>query len=474
MSSRLSFVVILTTILLLGFTASASLSYLWANQSADDKILEDTLPLTGDNIYSEIQKDLLQSILVSSLMAQDTFVQSWVVQGEDNPEQIIRYLQSIQQRYKAVTAFFISDKSRTYYHSSGVLKVISPQDPDDHWYFNVAKLKQNYEVNLDKDSAAPDRTTFFVNHKVITSDDVFLGVIGVGLSSDIVIKAIDAYQDRYQRTIYFSDKQGNIVLHGTSFQEVDNISQRPGMAALTSSILKQQAGSYTYLREKANVFLSTRFVPDLNWYLFVEQQQAVAPKIIDALWFNLGISLVFTSIIVFLTILKVNNYQRQIERLAGRDQLTKTLSRNSFEPIFENLINDAQVHKKPMAVILMDIDNFKQVNDRFGHLAGDEVLAEVANILKLNLRKSDIVCRWGGEEFLISLLDCELDQAQAIAEKKRLLIEATISTSDNNKVTASFGVAKLAKGDCSKKLFSRADKALYQAKNEGRNRVVAA
>lgn len=474
MTSRLSFVAILTAILLVGFTASASLSYFWANQSADDKVLEDTLPLTGDNIYSEIQKDLLQSILVSSLMAQDTFVQSWVIQGEQNPEQIIRYLQSIQQRYQAVTAFFISDTSRTYYHSSGILKVISPQDPSDLWYFNVAKLKQNYEVNLDKDSAALDRTTFFVNHKVITSDNVFLGVIGVGLSSDIVIKAIDAYQDRYQRTIYFSDKQGNIVLHGKSFQAIDNISQKPGMKALASSVLQQQASSYTYQGPEGNIFLSTRFVPDLNWYLFVEQQQAVAPKVIDALWFNLGISFVFTSVIVFLTLRKVNIYQRQIERLAGRDQLTKTLSRNSFEPTFENLINDAQNKQTPMAIILMDIDNFKQVNDNFGHLAGDEVLAEVANILKLNLRKSDIVCRWGGEEFLIALLDCDLDQVQAIAEKKRLLIEATISTADNNRVTASFGVAKLAKGDCSKKLFSKADKALYQAKNEGRNKVIAA
>ena len=124
------------------------------------------------------------------------------------------------------------------------------------------------------------------------------------------------------------------------------------------------------------------------------------------------------------------------------------------------------------AVILLDIDHFKEVNDRFGHSVGDQVLAGVAEIMSTSVRSGDIVGRWGGEEFLLicSVTDC--DAAMSIANKLRAAIEAH-DFSVAGRVTASLGVyCCIGKMDTLEQLVSYADAALYNAKEQGRNRAV--
>ena len=119
----------------------------------------------------------------------------------------------------------------------------------------------------------------------------------------------------------------------------------------------------------------------------------------------------------------------------------------------------------------MDIDHFKQINDQHGHGFGDYVLAEVSRIVKEYIREKDLFARWGGEEFLLVCRNTSLNDAQAVAEKIRLLIAAH-DFDRGAKVTASFGVATLTGIDTLEQLFQAADQALYLAKNAGRNRVV--
>ena len=109
---KIYFAVVLCILLVVGFLTTSFVSFYVARQSLEQQISESPLPLTSDNIYSEIQRDLLQPIFISSLMAQDTFVRDWTLGGENDPEQIIRYLSEIQMRYDTVTAYFISDKTR--------------------------------------------------------------------------------------------------------------------------------------------------------------------------------------------------------------------------------------------------------------------------------------------------------------------------------------------------------------------------
>ena len=195
------FAIALCTLLVLGFIATSTISYLVAHDSLSDQVTGESLPLTSDNIYSEIERDLLRSILISSLMANDTFVRDWTIEGEEDPEAIQRYLTEIQQEYDTTTAFFVSEATRNYYHPRGILKEVNENDPDDAWYFRVREMRDDYEINVDTDTADPSRLNIFINYRVHDFNGDYIGATGIGLAVDSVAQLIATYERRYGRTI---------------------------------------------------------------------------------------------------------------------------------------------------------------------------------------------------------------------------------------------------------------------------------
>src|SRR4051794_1278028 len=143
-------------LLVLGFAAIAVTNYSSSRSEVRESIVESALPLTSDNIYSEIQKDLLRPVLISSLMAGDTVFHDWVNGGEREAGQMTQYLREINRRYGTVTSFFVSERTRTYYQAEGVLKKVDPSDARDEWYFRVSKMSSPYEINVDPDAANKD------------------------------------------------------------------------------------------------------------------------------------------------------------------------------------------------------------------------------------------------------------------------------------------------------------------------------
>ena len=160
----------------------------------------------------------------------------------------------------------------------------------------------------------------------------------------------------------------------------------------------------------------------------------------------------------------------QLERLANTDRLTGQWSRLKIEELAHNEIKRAERYDFPLALVFLDIDRFKSVNDQYGHDVGDCVLTGVAHRIKSHLRDSDSLCRWGGEEFIILMPHTDLDQACLIAEKLRGLLAAEPLTGTIG-VTASFGVAQWQPGQSLGELVHCADLMLYRAKKLGRNRV---
>lgn len=164
---------------------------------------------------------------------------------------------------------------------------------------------------------------------------------------------------------------------------------------------------------------------------------------------------------------------KQLKKLALHDQLTGLYNRHFLMDIAEKKISGARRHSHSLSLILLDIDHFKLINDRFGHAQGDHILTSVAGVIDKFCRAGDIAARIGGEEFVLLLDHCNLQDGQIKAEKVRQQIEQLMP--ENIKVTASFGVAEfLGKTDTFDSLLQRADQALYLAKNEGRNAVKAA
>ena len=159
-----------------------------------------------------------------------------------------------------------------------------------------------------------------------------------------------------------------------------------------------------------------------------------------------------------------------IEELSKRDKLTNLYNRAKLDEELTNEINSSNRYDTNLSMIMVDIDNFKSVNDTYGHLVGDSVLIQIARILKENIRESDTVGRWGGEEFVIICPNNDIHAAQKLAQKLRISIE-DFEFDVVKKQTSSFGVSQLNKYDTIDSLIQRADKALYKAKESGRNRV---
>ena len=161
-----------------------------------------------------------------------------------------------------------------------------------------------------------------------------------------------------------------------------------------------------------------------------------------------------------------------LEQKASQDYLTKLYNRRKFNSLINyELSRLKRYDKRHLSIIVLDIDNFKHINDTYGHDVGDNILVNVANIIKISCRKSDLIARWGGEEFVIALSETAIDQTLLVAEKIRISIENHNFTK-NLKITSSLGLSEFRSNDNFTALFKRADDALYVAKNTGKNKVV--
>lgn len=160
-----------------------------------------------------------------------------------------------------------------------------------------------------------------------------------------------------------------------------------------------------------------------------------------------------------------------LEKLSVTDKLTQLYNRNYLDDAFEREIRRVKRYSKTFSIILADIDHFKNVNDVYGHAAGDTILCRTAETLLHERRDTDVVGRWGGEEFLILCPETDEDGCFTLAEKMRRAAQS-METGIGEKITVSFGVAEYRNGDTAETFFARADKALYEAKRRGRNRTV--
>ena len=165
--------------------------------------------------------------------------------------------------------------------------------------------------------------------------------------------------------------------------------------------------------------------------------------------------------------------RHDIELLARTDSLTGLWNRRHFEDTVETEIERARRYGTPLSLLTLDADHFKRINDSHGHHVGDDVLREIARLLGLQIRRSDLLCRWGGEEFMVLVPETDGDRAAAMAEKIRERVAAH-EFDGVGRVTVSIGVGQAGPHETADAWLRRVDAALYEAKLQGRNRVVLA
>jgi len=475
LSDKRRLIGVLSVLLVTGFLITSLAGYYVSRSTLRSQLELSELPLTSDNIYSEIQRDLMRPLIISSLMANDTFLRDWILNGEKDIESVRKYLKEIKEKYDAFASFFVSERTRLYYYSGGVLKRVNPGDKRDAWYFRVSRMNPPYEINVDPDMANRDAMTIFINFKVLDYRGNFIGSTGIGLTVTAVKGLIESYQRKYGRTVYFVDKTGDVVLHGTAFAMKErNLSHLPGISTQARKILSGESSIFRYTHEGTTYHVNTRFIPEFQWHLIVEQNEEKSlARIRNTLLINLSLFTLITALVIFITNITVSTYQKKLETMATTDKLTGVYNRQAFDILFNQTLREIHREYVPVSMVILDLDHFKNINDTLGHLAGDEVLKHVVGVARSSIRDSDLLFRWGGEEFIVILKKCGLDMAFDMAEKIRLRIVNSPAGFGGRSitVTVSLGVAEYVKDESEDSLLRRVDEALYRAKQKGRNRV---
>lgn len=194
-------------------------------------------------------------------------------------------------------------------------------------------------------------------------------------------------------------------------------------------------------------------------------------KSVDYSWvFGIGLTALLIISIFIYRQFEMGNYNRRLLRMATTDPLTQLSNRIRLDEKLAECHQYYQRTQRSYSVIIIDLDNFKRINDTYGHLIGDATLVNLSRILRENIRDIDIVGRWGGEEFMIICPETDINGAQRLAEK----IQEVVNTYDFphiHTLTCSFGISEYREGDRIENVVGRADGALYRSKDEGRNRI---
>ena len=474
LSARNKLLLVMVAVLLFSFVGVSILNYKITRASIHEEILRNDLPLTMDNIYSELTSDLTRPLLVSSSMSSDTFLKDWALEGEVDPDKIVRYLSEIREKYGFITTFFVSAKTGLYYRFSGIHKNISLDDAHDVWYFDFIASGKEYDFDVDSDEAAGNILTVFINYKVFDDQGKILGVVGVGLQVDKLAHRIAEYQKKYGRTVYLTDHLGLIQVHpDTTLVEKKNIKELEGMVDLADAILDKSkvSGNFEYRRNNQHILLTVRYIETFGWFLYVEQNETKTLATARKNFINtVVIGFLVSIFIITITLVTINRYQSRLELLALSDELTGTANRRALESEFQRFFKAHSRSGLPFCLLLLDLDNFKKVNDILGHVVGDHFLIDFVRLIEKSIRSTDILARWGGDEFVI-LTASDGEAAILLAERIRKMLRTTEFSAPDGKlddprnfVTVSIGVSIYADGDDLDTMLSRADQVLYRCK----------
>lgn len=262
----------LFSVIVVIFLIHSTTTYLRQIDSIKQHITEVELPISMDEIYGDMRGALKKPIFISSLMAADTFVRDWVKEGEPHPEPMVRYLSDIQHRYKTLSAFFVSDVSRNYYHPTGVRQRVAEDRPEDEWYFRVKALDDPYEVNIDLDYQNSELLTIFINYRVLDFDGDFIGTAGVGVEIDAAKQFIEHSAMRYDHDIYFLDTKGDVKVTGkNTIRRYANLFQYEPLKDVAKYLIDGSMTSFSYYKDGESHYVLARYAPDFNWIILVEK-----------------------------------------------------------------------------------------------------------------------------------------------------------------------------------------------------------
>jgi diguanylate cyclase (GGDEF)-like protein len=409
------------------------------------------------------------------MMAHDTFLKEWLIHDEADVDKISNYLETIKNKYGMFTTFLVSEKTGNYYTSDGFIEKVKENNPNNAWYFAFRKFPKAHEINLDFNSNIDEEMIMFINHKIMDEQFHMIGATGIGLKISYINDMLKWFRQQYHFKVLFLNEDGKIVLNERGLDAIKHLKEVPELYALKKDIISKTGSMLKYEIDGEAYLLNTKYIPELDLYLLVEAKVTqFTEEVTHTFYLNLILSLLVTALITVIILLTVKGHHRELEYLANNDTLTRLPNRRAFNKAFHRFFLLYKRNANPMTLLFFDLDDFKQVNDTLGHNIGDRVLVRVAEILRMSVRQTDLIARWGGEEFIVALIDTGIEDAYTIAEKIKGRIEDDIQLHEmaSYLVTASFGLTGVSEHDTIDSLLKRVDDALYEAKKKGKNTIV--
>lgn len=471
--NRKKLIILLSLLIFLSLFTLTILDYYNYSDIIKDDILNIT-KLASTNIYSEIQIELIKPIFVSLTMANDKFLTEWILEQKEQDKKIIQqYLLKIKDKYNYDSTFFVSNVTDNYYHHNNILKKVSKADPHDVWYYNLLDNGDAYALDVDTDQAANGDLTFFVNCLVHDDDKNILGITGVGVKMQRIRKILQEYNEKLNVQVCLISPDGTVQIHADeNIIEKQNIFDNAIIAELEDEIIAEKSKLMVFdLGDKydSNYFISY-YIEELDWYLIVQKDTLILK---DALKKQVVREMIIFAIaflfVTFMILSIVKRYQRKNVKLATTDILTDLKNRAAFDDYLNETISTIKKTDKAITLVIIDVDDFKKINDTYGHISGDTVLKAVAKFLESLIRNDDMLARWGGDEFAV-ILNCDLKASKKIlqrikdSEKQNEILE-------KYNICFSIGMSEFKNGDTAESLLIRADKALYKAKANGKNQI---
>lgn len=472
LQSKTRFLVAIFLLLLISFVSISLFSYFAANSIISQQVKTNELPLTSEIVYLGIQNDIVPAVIISQSMAQDTHIIEDVLSGNVDAAEVGKYLSSIQEKFNTSTAFFISEKTRNYYHSSGEVEKLSESDSKDSWYFNVLNQENDYVINVVSDSLAQKQSTIYVRHKIFDLNKQVLGVIGVGILSVKLYEKVQQYQNKFDRKVYFTDTEGIIILGSDDIHASGNNIISEGLKSINSQSITTGQGSY--YRGGKDVYAEKRFIPELDWYLYVEKKTAPKVGAVSVFWLSLLFCLLVSVLVIKLIRNIINEYQRRLKSLAMFDERTGTKNRLGFESVFDYAMKSSVVTSQNLSALLIKIDDFEDIGAKHGIVNSDIVLKQFAEYLMSQSLCINLICRRVGEEFLMAFPNYDEEGIKKRAEKLSAAIAGQkyiLGSGETISITVSIGLASRIDGDSNESIIERAELALQNAQEKGKNHI---
>lgn len=418
-------------------------------------------------VFKLVRDELLRPLYIA-----DTFASSidftTTMSDPDLDEAALLARLSEMERDLGLVFFVASERTRKQYFSNG--RTIDLIEGEVAWYFEAKARDKDFMADLGQ----VGDVHLFYDVKIYGPEREFLGYVGVGKRVQRFLDTFDRYKAQYAYDFLFVNDRDEIILSSVPDLVVRD-AYIPTLAS-TEWFADDRGSQSSYDSEIIDVdnedFLISEFdIEELGWRLLLLVPLEARQKQITTTFFkNAAAASVIVALLAGAFFFLMLLYKRSLERKVEVDPLTGLPNR----ALVQRRFNELKRAGIPLCAIIIDLDHFKNVNDTYGHEAGDRVLAAAAAALKSELREQDIVGRWGGEEFVMLIPARSIDMGRAIAERTRQNVESlVVETRDASVlVTASFGVAFGSAGNQTlDELLAKADEVLYRAKQEGRNRV---